>query len=208
MHDLRHTAASWMVMGGVDLYTVATILGHQDLKTTKRYAHLAPSHLREAILKVDIYQPKKEEPPSTRKVPIPNLIPIDHPDGRSPNKAHAGPATGFLHYFEGLTLRMVEAETIMQALEAHRFNQTATAKALGISRTTLVRKMERYGIKQAAIRSAPKNAYENVHQLFTRRVRPPRSRPLDARNLPQHMRKKPGAPPQTPAFFPHTMESQ
>ena len=54
LHDLRHTAASWLVMAGVDLYTVATILGHQDLAMTKRYAHLAPGHLRDAIKHVDV----------------------------------------------------------------------------------------------------------------------------------------------------------
>jgi len=48
-NDLRHTCASWLVMAGVDLYTVATILGHRNLKMTQRYAHLAPGHLQKAI---------------------------------------------------------------------------------------------------------------------------------------------------------------
>jgi integrase len=53
-HDLRHTAASWLVMGGEDLHTVATILGHSSLDMTRRYAHLAPGHLRKAIKNVDV----------------------------------------------------------------------------------------------------------------------------------------------------------
>ena len=47
-HCTRHTAASHMVMAGVDLRTVAQILGHRTLQMTMRYAHLAPGHLQDA----------------------------------------------------------------------------------------------------------------------------------------------------------------
>ncbi len=48
-HTLRHTAASRRVMAGVDLVSVKEILGHRDIQTTLRYAHLAPGHLRDAV---------------------------------------------------------------------------------------------------------------------------------------------------------------
>ena len=48
-HDLRHTAASRMVMAGVDLYTVKEILGHKTLTMTQRYSHLSPEHQRQAV---------------------------------------------------------------------------------------------------------------------------------------------------------------
>ena len=36
-------------MDGVDLAAVKEILGHRDIQTTYRYAHLSPGHLREAV---------------------------------------------------------------------------------------------------------------------------------------------------------------
>lgn len=49
LHDLRHSAASFLVNSGVDLYTVGKILGHSDHKSTQRYAHLAQDTLMSAV---------------------------------------------------------------------------------------------------------------------------------------------------------------
>ncbi len=48
IHDCRHTFASHAVMSGLDLYTVGRLLGHADLASTERYAHLADEHVRAA----------------------------------------------------------------------------------------------------------------------------------------------------------------
>jgi integrase len=47
-HDLRHTAASYLVMSGVSLVEVAKILGHRTLSMVLRYAHLADAHIVES----------------------------------------------------------------------------------------------------------------------------------------------------------------
>lgn len=44
-HDLRHTAASYLVMNGVSLIEVAKILGHRTLSMVSRYSHLADDHI-------------------------------------------------------------------------------------------------------------------------------------------------------------------
>lgn len=53
LHDLRHTAASWLRMQGADIHTVAQLLGHKDLRMAARYQHLSPAFLAEAVAKLD-----------------------------------------------------------------------------------------------------------------------------------------------------------
>lgn len=52
-HDLRHTFASRLVMGGVDIRTVCELLGHASLNTTMRYAHLSQEHRHSAVETLD-----------------------------------------------------------------------------------------------------------------------------------------------------------
>ncbi|MFC1499984.1 tyrosine-type recombinase/integrase [Candidatus Zixiibacteriota bacterium] len=59
-HDLRHTCASWLVMADVPMSKVAKILGHKELKTTQRYAHLADASLAEAVERIQYASDKGE----------------------------------------------------------------------------------------------------------------------------------------------------
>ncbi len=54
-HDLRHTFATRLAQRGVDIYKIAKLLGHRDIKMTQRYAHHCPESLRDGveILEVD-----------------------------------------------------------------------------------------------------------------------------------------------------------
>ena len=49
IHDLRHSAASFMVNAGIDLFAVGRVLGHADHKSTMRYSHLATDTLLAAV---------------------------------------------------------------------------------------------------------------------------------------------------------------
>jgi site-specific recombinase XerD len=45
MHDLRHSFASLLINSGRTLYEVQRLLGHTQIKTTQRYAHLSEETL-------------------------------------------------------------------------------------------------------------------------------------------------------------------
>ncbi|WP_353740408.1 tyrosine-type recombinase/integrase [Desulfolithobacter dissulfuricans] len=53
MHDLRHTAASYLLMAGVDLRTLAEILGHRTMEMVRRYTHLLDDHKLEAVDRIN-----------------------------------------------------------------------------------------------------------------------------------------------------------
>lgn len=49
LHDLRHTAASHLIMAGVDIRTLAEILGHKTMQMVHRYTHLLNAHKLKAV---------------------------------------------------------------------------------------------------------------------------------------------------------------
>lgn len=49
VHDLRHSFASFLVNAGRSLYEVQELLGHADIRTTSRYAHLDRQRLIQAV---------------------------------------------------------------------------------------------------------------------------------------------------------------
>jgi integrase len=67
IHDLRHTFASYAAMAGYDLPIIGRLLGHTQIQTTARYAHLADAPVRRAADEVDdllsqFIAPTNEEP--------------------------------------------------------------------------------------------------------------------------------------------------
>ena len=49
VHDLRHEAASSLFELGLNMMEVASITGHKDLRSLKRYTHIDPAHLARKI---------------------------------------------------------------------------------------------------------------------------------------------------------------
>ena len=48
-HDLRHTAASYLLMQGATLGELSEVLGHKSLQMVKRYAHVSDLHTESVL---------------------------------------------------------------------------------------------------------------------------------------------------------------
>ncbi|MFA9221392.1 MAG: tyrosine-type recombinase/integrase, partial [Sediminibacterium sp.] len=53
IHTLRHSRATHMVRGGMDLVTLKEMLGHWQLKTTEIYTHTDTDDMRNMMLDAD-----------------------------------------------------------------------------------------------------------------------------------------------------------
>ena len=66
MHDLWHSFASFLVNAGRTLYEVQKILGHTQVKTTQRYAHLSQDTLVHAANAANLAVGAMMMPPAMR----------------------------------------------------------------------------------------------------------------------------------------------
>jgi integrase len=86
IHDLRHTFASLLVSGGASLEMIGKLLGHSQMQTTQRYAHLMDSPLRAGVGAVaSAFKPKPRlvhdaDEASSAVVPAPRAT------GRTPKR--------------------------------------------------------------------------------------------------------------------------
>lgn len=60
-HKLRHTAATLMLSGGVDVKTVQDVLGHENLNTTQIYTHIESTELKIAAEASPIARLEKQD---------------------------------------------------------------------------------------------------------------------------------------------------
>ena len=63
LHDLRHEAASSLFELGLNVMEVASITGHKDLRSLKRYTHIDPAHLARKI--ADLKSQQQQPAPTT-----------------------------------------------------------------------------------------------------------------------------------------------
>jgi hypothetical protein len=81
LYDLRHTWATRGVEAGVDLVTLAALLGHSKLTMVQRYCHPQQQHQFEAIKKLAVANAAREiaeiekQKARTRTKTIPTVSP-------------------------------------------------------------------------------------------------------------------------------------
>lgn len=60
-HDLRHTAATNLVMKGVHQRVIAEMLGHKDPRSTQRYTHVPTEHMRSELERAFTYSDEGDD---------------------------------------------------------------------------------------------------------------------------------------------------
>ena len=69
-HKLRHTAATLMYQGGVDMLALKEILGHENVSTTQIYTHINREQLKKAVAASPLATQKYvEQKPSASDAP-------------------------------------------------------------------------------------------------------------------------------------------
>ena len=75
LYDFRHTFATRLAQAGVDVATIAKILGHSSLRVVERYIHVTAAHERTEMLRFDAMQQEAQKAHgSFVAVAMPNMV--------------------------------------------------------------------------------------------------------------------------------------
>jgi len=69
-HKNRHTFASRLAMAGVDIRTIAQLMGHATIQMSMRYAHLSPDHNQAAVDRLVVFGSKRTSNRTPKKQTI------------------------------------------------------------------------------------------------------------------------------------------
>src|SRR6476659_8010509 len=84
LYDLRHTWATRAAEAGMDMPTLAALLGHSKLNMVMRYAHPQAKHQAEAVKRLEAFNAAKEiaeveKKQKEQKVATPEAVPTISP---------------------------------------------------------------------------------------------------------------------------------
>ncbi len=82
-HDLRRTAASYLIMSGADPKSVQEILGHKDMRMTMDvYTRVSKAHVREAIGRLRLPESKEGDQEPAGAKPSYNRLTVERSESR------------------------------------------------------------------------------------------------------------------------------
>jgi integrase len=76
LYDLRHTWATRAAMSGIDLVTLAAMLGHSRIQMVLRYAHPTEQHQAQAMKRLEQFNAEKQVAEFERKARQPLHLPL------------------------------------------------------------------------------------------------------------------------------------